>query len=125
MRQKIVGTYDLGGESVQLALREGDGGDWDSRTPEGRMPLLRVGDDGSDSWPGVVGVLLHEAEELVSARMGLRFRPNPDFAGDNGSYVFLMTHTQYSELTARVGLFMAVCLPDLARAWGQWRKVKK
>lgn len=125
VKQKIFGTYNLGGEPVQVALREGTGGDWETRTQENRMAILRVSGDDPDNWPGMVGVLLHEAEEFVASRMGLRFRPSPDFSGDNGSYTFLMTHTEYSELTARVGLFMAVCLPDLARAWGQWGRAKK
>lgn len=111
---KVIGRYDLGGETVELALRDGRGGNWDTRTPEKKLALLCIG---MDDWPGVVGILLHEAVEFVAAKMGLRYRPSFDYAEDNGSSQFVMTHTQFSEVMMRVGVFLAVCLPDLAAAW--------
>lgn len=123
MKQKIVGTYMLNDEPIVLALREGTGGDFTTR-PETKQPaIISVGAGGPNAeWRFAVGILLHEAGEFVAVRMGLRYRPSGEFAMDNGSHVFLMTHTQYSELTARVGEFLAECLPDLCDAWRKWKK---
>ena len=126
MREVKVGVYDLGGESVTVALREGFGGDFSTRTPEREMTLIRIGAGTKDAeWAGAVGILLHEATEFVYMRMGLRYRPDPDYAFDNGAYLFIANHTQYAEICARVGLFLSHCLPDLSGAWKKWQKKER
>ncbi len=121
MKQKIVGTFELNDETVLLVLREGVGGNYLSRSDDRKSVLFQVGGDQTD-WRDVVGSLLHEAKEFVDMRLGCRLEPSPNYAYDNGSYLFVETHTQHSEVCWRVGAFLAQCLPDLWMAWKKWRE---
>lgn len=122
MKHKIVGTYDLWGETVLLKLREGiDGGflkNYDCKPTE-----MFLGAD-VGKWQSLVGILAHEAKEFLDTEMGCRYAVTGDAAKDNGSYLFVATHTQHSEMCARLGWFLADCLPDLSAAWKQWQKEK-
>lgn len=120
----FVGTYDLGLEQVDLWLRDGLGADF-SMTPEkGRCPKIQVGMD-TGSWQETVGRLHHEAMELTMAKMGLRYGESPDYARDNGASLFVMTHTQFSEASARTGMFLAQALPQFGFAFRKWRSKRK
>lgn len=123
MRAKLIGCYDLGPQSVKLWLRAGRGGEFDLVPASGRVPRITVGAD-CGGWFGTVGVLQHEVMEFAMVMGGLRFAPAPDYGQDNGGYTFVMTHTQFSEASARTGMFIAAALPDLATAWNKWRKRK-
>jgi hypothetical protein len=124
MKDVIVGTFELNDEPVLLVLRAGVGGNYLSRSDDRKPVLFQVGGD-QTYWRDVVGSLLHEAKEFVDMRMGCRFEPSPNYAYDNGSYLFVETHTQHSEVCWRVGAFLAQCLPDLERAWKQWQRQAK
>lgn len=121
MKQKIIGVYPCGAEWVQLVLREGDGGEFYTMPEPGHIARIKVGAD-SGKWRDVVAVCLHEITEFAMTRAGLRFTPAPDYGQDNGSHVFVMTHTQFSEANARAAMFVAAALPDLAKAWKGWGK---
>jgi hypothetical protein len=123
MKQRIVGHYELGHQSVQLVLREGDGGEFYTVPERGKVPRIKVGADYTN-WFRVVEVLHHEAMELALVMVGCRFQPAPDNGCDHTGYVFHMTHAQFSEASARTGQFMAAALPDLSRAWTKWGKGK-
>jgi hypothetical protein len=127
MRQSIVGTYDLGAESVELYVRPGTGADFSTHSGTVRkrqIAAIYVGMDYA-TWDGVVTCLLHEAKEAVEMRMGVRLRPDIDFSRDAAGWYFFSTHAQHSEMCARVGYFLAQCLPDVERIWKQWRKPPK
>lgn len=120
-----VGVYNLGSESVELVLREGNGANFDTRSSrdgQADMTVIEIGGDGSTDWGEILSRLTYEAMELMAMRMGCRFVSDPDYARDLCGYAFMMTHAQHSQLCGRVGYFLADCLPDLARAWKQWRK---
>lgn len=124
MRQKVIGIYCLGAEQVELVLREGDGGEFYSKPEKGKVARIKIGAGDGDNWHRLAAVLNHEAMELVMFHMGFRYSATPDYANDNGAYLFVMTHTQFSEAVARSAMFMADALPDLATAWNKWRKRK-
>lgn len=123
MKQVIVGTYDIGSERVELFLRQGDGGEFNAMPDRSGIAQIKIGAD-FPTWHDVVATLLHEALEFQMMQRGNRYSPAPDHAQDHSSYLFVMTHQQFSEVTARAGIFVAHCLPDLARAWNRWRKKK-
>jgi hypothetical protein len=124
MRQKIVGTYRLGHEMVQVILREGTGGDCYPLPGDINHARIKVGAD-YEMWQEIVGVFLHEAEELVASTLLYRWEQTNTDAGDHESLLFVMTHPQFSEVCARCGMLLADCLPDLGTAWKQWRKDAK
>lgn len=120
MRQKIVGLYGLGSESVQLALRDGTGGDFNSAPAPGRVARINIGADPKE-WQEVVSSLLHEAMELAMARMKCRYLPADDCGGDALGYLFILPHTDFSDACGRVADLVAGALPDLAKSWKAWR----
>ncbi len=119
----FIGTYDLGLEQVDLWVRSGFGADFAMAPEKGRCPKIQVGLE-TGTWQEAVGRLHHEAMELTMAKMGLRYSESPDYARDNGASLFVMTHTQFSEASARTGMFLAQCLPDFGRGFRKWRKKK-
>ena len=123
MKQVIVGNYSMGCDDVQIVLREGDGGEFWTHPEVGAIARVKVG--AAHTWNELVGVLLHEVIELQMTRLGYRLTPAPDYAKDNGSYVFLMTHTQFSEVVARCADCIAPALPDLATAFKKFHRKRK
>lgn len=120
MKQKVVGTYRLGDDSVQLVLREGTGGDFWFQPGDIHYCRMKIGAD--DEWQRVLTAILHEAEEAAAARICCRFTPDDEWGRDNASYVFLLRHEQFSDVCARAGIFLAECLSDVTKAWKAWRQ---
>jgi hypothetical protein len=121
VRQKIVGIYQIGDDSVQVVLREGNGGDFYLQPRDIETSRIKVGAD-VDNWHSVVAALMHEAAESVLARLCLRMTPDDEFGRDLASYIFVMRHEQFSDVCARTGRFLAQCLPDVSKAWKEWKK---
>ena len=124
MKQRIVGIYNIGFEQAQLVLREGDGGEFYLCPDVGRVPQIAIGAD-QELWQDVVDVLVHEVVEFAMLREGCRYSPAPDHAKDHGSYLFVMTHSQFSSVAAKSGGYLTAALPDLAKAWDGWNKERK
>ena len=95
MKQKIVGTYRLGNQMVQVVLREGAGGECYSVPGDISYPRIKIGVD-SGNWPYIVGVLTHESAELVASNLHYRYEPTNMDAHDVQSLMFLLTHPQFS-----------------------------
>lgn len=122
---KNLGRYDMGIRVVDLIADSDDFGahfNLVSRRNKG-MTTIHLGMK-SIHWGKIVGILTHEITELVLTEMGLRYIPSPDLSEDNGGYLFSMNHTQFSEVTARVGLFLASALPDV-RKYFDWLQKKR
>ena len=123
MKQVIVGRYDLGGEPVIVKLQPGNHAEF--AVPfNGTPTVMLIGSD-VENWGQLVGLLMHEAKEFCDTRIGCRYAVTGDVAKDNGSYMFVETHLQHSEVCARVGWFLADCFLDLSTAWGKWKKAKR
>ncbi len=108
---KFLGSYDAGLRFVDLYARKGTCAEFDMQPKKGKNARISVGID--DRWWVVFSTLVHEITEFTYADMGLRMIPGPDIARDNGAYFFAMNHTQFSEATSRVTLFLAEATPDL------------
>ena len=81
MRQKLVGTYDLGSESVNVYLQHGRGGRYSTRSHDRKIAAMYVGAD-QVHWHDVLITLLHEATEFAWMRMGLRYAADIDYGED-------------------------------------------
>lgn len=122
MKPIPIGTYKLGSENVRLELATAESGGYFKSCPEdGGTPIMGIGLR-CGGWNQTVGVLLHEALELAYYRAGLRYGITPDWANDNGSYMFVMDHFQFSEASARAANFLAESLPELAKVWKKHKK---
>lgn len=122
-KRKKERVYDLGGDSVIVKLRKGVGGNF-AKNYDGTPAIFEIGADCGE-WPEFVGALVHEAKEFADMRTGCRFVITGDTAKDNGSYVFVETHLQHAEVSARVGWFLADCLPHMQKAWRKWQNEEK
>lgn len=123
MRQKIIGTYEAGFEAVELVLREGTGGEFYTIPEKGKICRIKIGGD-YKRWDEVVNVLLHEIVELQLFRKDCRLENSNDISRDHAGYLFVATHPQFSDAIAKAAEFIAPALPDLAKAWAQWKKKK-
>lgn len=120
MKQKIVGVYGIGLQEVQVVLREGTGGEFYFAPESGKCCRIKVGADGD--WKRCVSTVLHEAFEMEMTKSHCRFAPAPDFGCDHAGYLFQMDHPMFSDVVARLGGFLADCLPQLSRAYSAWHK---
>jgi len=121
MKQKIVGHYSLGNESVELVIREGTGGEFYCCPELGKTARLKIGVE-QESWEDVLKVLLHEALEYLLTRNCCRYEATGDLSDDHSAYKFWFDHVQLSHMCACLGMFLARVLPDLARAYKAFRK---
>lgn len=120
MSKRLVGTYTLGYENVRLYLRDGVGGDLNTRPDNTGPAAIYIGSD--MEWWYLVGVLLHEAFEFQTIRMGLRFKSDSSMCSSYADFLFVMTHEQFSDAMHRVGQFIDECLPDLKKAYGATKR---
>ncbi len=125
-KQIIVGIYEAGWEQIELVLREGTGGEFYFIPEEGinKVPRIKIGAD-HDKWQMIFEVYLHEIDEYVMSKMGLRYRPSNNISNNHDDYVFQMTHTQFAEKNARVAEFICDSAYDLNKVWKVWKKSKK
>ncbi len=117
---KFLGTYDAGLRFVDLYVRSGADAEFRMQPEKGKNARITIGIEGR--WWVVLSCLVHEITELIYTDMGLRMVPGPDIARDNGAYFFAMNHTQFSEATARVSLFLSEAPADLQQYHRKNRK---
>ena len=119
-----VGTYSFYGHNIDLYLRDGWGAELDSRPTDDGLPRIVIGAAPS-TWGEVLGCLLHEAQEFAYIYEHGRFTRSDAVAEDSAGYIFMFDHRQFSEATARVGLFVAWVEKDLKRAWKKYESRSK
>lgn len=117
-----VGTYDLGHENVDVyAVLNDQGGSYHCNPNEGGPARVRIGIRYNHWWE-TVNVATHEAFEFILDRMELKFRASGDTSRDSAAVLFVFTHSQFSEASARVAYFLTKLLPDLAMLYNKWKK---
>ena len=121
---KKIGQFDFGTRSVNLFWKEGTGGAFYMNHESDGQARIVLGVN-ERSWGAQVAVLLHEALELAMADHACRFNPAPDYSWDSANYLFVMNHPQFSEIVARVGLYVSNCLPALSQVYKAQNKRKK
>ncbi len=124
MKQKFVGTYELGHENIDIYLREGTGGEFYTTPEEGRLPRIKIGYDYKQFY-GVLNVLIHEALELSLDRLRCRCEPSADLSLDHAQYIFIVNHVLFSEACMQLAMLIRQCEHDLFKAWKIWRKLPK
>lgn len=122
--KKLIGTYNLGSENVRLYMTGESGGCFYAAPKPADTAKIEVGADHAEWWQ-TAAVLIHEVTELAYYRHGLRYAQTPDYAADNGNYMFIMSHTDFSEASARASIFIATAMPALEKQWHKWKGAKK
>jgi hypothetical protein len=122
MEQKRVGVYEAGFDRIELFIREGTGAEFYMR-PEsdllpavGALPRIKIGMD-YDSWPEVLECVLHEVEEFIMYRKGLRFEPSGHLSNDSTRFLFILSHVDFADVMAKTADFLSSAQGDLRTAW--------
>jgi hypothetical protein len=123
MKQKTVGIYQAGPDLIQLVAREGTGGEFYLYPGKDKIARIKIGMD-YDYWWEAVKTCIHEIGEFARFKSGCRFIYDNDYSNNLGAFLFSYDHTQYSNLCAIEGMFLANALPDLNKVWKQWKKDK-
>lgn len=121
MKQKVIGTYYIGRDEVELVLREGHGGEFYISPEKGKIPRIKVGAEYKE-WRSIVDIVLHESLEYVMDKMYLRYEATHLSTRDMAGYSFIFNHCQLSEICARVSDFMTEALPALEKEWKKWER---
>lgn len=116
---KFIGKFPLGYGPVKVFVTNTVGGEGAVNTL-GKTPEIRIGLD-EDSWSDVLSIALHEAFEVSAMQQGCHFEPSLDLSGDTGKFVFVLTHQQFSQTCANVGLFLAAVTPALAKEYKKFK----
>lgn len=122
LKQKIIGSYFIGYESVELSLNDGSGGGV-FFVEEGSIARMKLG--GDQDWDSCFASLLHETFELVFDRIKCRFVPCNDMGKSAGSFLFVADHVAFSDVCAKSAEFIDACLPDLKREYEIWNEKKE
>jgi hypothetical protein len=123
MKQKIVGVYAAGNIQFQLVIKEGRGGECWLIPEPGSLPRIKIGVD--QCWEFALTVLIHEVAESLRLLLGYRFSADSHYGEDLNHGTFIYTHSQFSDLCAREGMFLSEALPDFGKAYSKWRKENK
>lgn len=121
MKQITVGTYEIGYGYAELVLIEGTGGEFYLMPGDIKHPRIKIGAE-CDRWWKIVEVVLHEAVELAAANIRVRYYPQDDVGRDQHAYVFVLTHSQFSECIAHGADYLCNCWDDLKREWERWNQ---
>lgn len=123
MEQVVIGNYIIGHDSVEVILREGDGGEFWFIPDLGKSPRIKVGADAD--WECLLGTFIHEVTELSMAKKQLRYLASEDLSNDHSGYLFIMTHVEFSDCCNRMAEAMVAAQKDLKKAWKAWHKAKR
>jgi hypothetical protein len=119
-----VGQYDLGSRRVNVfGEPDSESGSFNTAPSSGITEIL-VGFS-ARSQGDLIVVLLHEAEELVLHDLRLRFQHDVDEAMGSDRFIFILDHSQFSEVCGRVGLFMNECQRDVCLAYRKFNKKRR
>ena len=116
--KRRIGTFDLGVRSVTPYATAGSGGAFSA--VDSHIDVGVAAD-----WQAAASALLHEAFEMCCADSGFRYAVSPNYSGDNGCWLFVMTHPQMAEVIGRVGCFATETLPALSRAYRAYHSKPK
>jgi hypothetical protein len=118
---KLVGVYNLGGRNVEIYCI-GEWGGYFCNSPTGTaLPDIRVG-LASQNWGKIVTALLHELTEFEMHNNGYRYDRSNNYGDDLCGYTFMMSHSQFSDICARVAKVLVQVLPALAEELKKYQK---
>ena len=123
-KRRHLGTFAIGYEAVDLYATEDTGGHcFQPNGDNGERGFIEVG-IGHSYWRQVLAVLLHESAEYLLVRDRLAFEATLNLSGDTSDRLFVLNHSQFSELCARQADFLAKASPAMEAAWRKQPKRK-
>lgn len=123
--QILVGTFGLGHENVDLYLCSNDGGGSFYFQPDDKA-RARIKIDIMDcTWSDCVAYLVHEAMEFLMTREQHRFVPTGKTTRDMATYLFVFTHSDFTEHASRLASFLVDTMPVVAKHYNARNPKKK
>ena len=118
-----VGTYWLSGFRLKLYLDgSADFSSCTSPTAECPFAQMVVTCSGDCRFGAVLAGLIHEAVEFCLSIQMTSYRPINEFKETSQHVLFVASHNDFDQATARAGIFIGECL-DAVRA--KWKKIKR
>lgn len=128
--KKLIGTYFLGHESVDVfvhtKLLGGTGelpGGW-AHGGSQYVGEIVVGIQ-HERWSVVLENIMHEGFEYLASKYFVRFKPSLTISDETDNCLFVMTHPQFSEITAGVAELMSQCQPKILAAHQKLHRKRK
>jgi len=119
-----LGTYPLGFEHVRIMVDAlTDGGSYVLLPAAVSPATITIGTN--DSWEGALDTLYHECVEMTLDRLGCQYRKESREAADSSAYIFVISHVEMAELTARISKVLPRITQDLRRAWLRHKKARE
>ncbi len=119
-----LGAYPLGFNFVDVWLDPKMwGGSFSWASVRGGNTTIVIG-IANEEYASTLAVTLHEAMELLSVEMGIRFTPSDGETEASDCYQFIMNHNQFSELLARTAKFIQLIQVDLMTAHSRYHPKK-
>jgi hypothetical protein len=124
MKALYVGTYPLCAINTDVYIVD----DWSSSfnaapDPKSR-PVMSIGGRQKEWWK-ILDSAIHEAYEMALVLFGHAYTPARVSVNNSTTYVFQFDHGEFVSVTEEVSYFLAKVLPDLAKAWVQFKKGAK
>jgi hypothetical protein len=116
--KKKLGGYNLGRSDIIIYVDTNfDGGCFN-------LNIFTIGIKRQEWWE-VLEVLLHELTEFNYSMNHCRLTPDIEFTKSHDSYLFLLTHPQFSECTAQIANCLAQVIPDLTKVYNEYKREKR
>lgn len=116
---KLIGTYNLGFRKIKLFAN--------TANSDGQVLIrdhtMYVGVS-NPKWSCVLEVLMHESFEAAMMDMHCRYLPSADQSIASDTFLFVMTHSQFGQVTAQASDFIAAAFPDLAKYYSKLKRDK-
>jgi hypothetical protein len=109
--RELLGEASIGWENVDIYVdKEGNvGGSFTMAPKEGKAVIEISASDAQQA----ISILVHETIEFAMTRMECRLAPSPEITGGHDTYLFVMRHYQFSEVSARTSEFIMKMIPKI------------
>jgi hypothetical protein len=121
MNPKSPLKINVGYDAVELHVTGEAGGHFTVESGLGEATKIYVGLD-QEHWEGVLGTLIHEVAEYALIKKRCRWEPSCDLAEDQAQYLFVMNHSEFSDLVSRVTISITQAAVPLRVAWEKFQK---
>ncbi len=112
--QKLLGTWNIGFENVELYATTGPSGSWGTTVlgpKDGGRNRIYV--DITTEWQFTLDTLLHEVLEFQLIKLGHSYTPGLNLSTSSADKLFVFTHIQFTEVCSRSAWFLNEAVPSL------------
>ena len=114
-KEKFIGAFSVGPTNIRLYFGSVGGGNFTMLPEDGGTAKIVVDPPKKIGVSKFFDVLLHELYEFAMSSLMLRMCVSPGYSRSHADYMFVMTHEQFGEVSARVADAMCNILAALLK----------